>query len=228
MTPFPTPGRAQSLEGLIRLQGSATESLFGAAAVAYNLMVAAAAGDGVTLRAVSGHRTNAEQWALYIAKGPYHPTANPDGAAVPGTSNHERGKSVDISVVYASHLAWLRGNAARFLFRNDVATEPWHWTFTLDDMGVVRDGRLAVAPPELAPLLGADNADRPIAVLTRRGDTLASIARRYYGRGATGDLARALHRRNDHVPRPRARLPFRTPLLLPPTLLGRTRRVIDE
>lgn len=48
--------------------------------------------------------------------------------ARPGFSNHQAGTAVDISVNGAPlRLAYLRDNAHRFNFKNDVASEPWHW-----------------------------------------------------------------------------------------------------
>lgn len=58
-------------------------------------------------------------------------------AALPGTSVHGWALSVDLGVGEANanpsgqYLAWLRANAARYGFRNDVPTEVWHWSFLL-------------------------------------------------------------------------------------------------
>ena len=92
-------------------------------------MHAAAASQGVTLRVISGWRSYASQAALYRSKGAYNSQTNPTGAAAPGTSNHERGRSVDLDVNDPVTAQWLRTNAAGFGFVNDVSTEGWHWTF---------------------------------------------------------------------------------------------------
>jgi peptidoglycan hydrolase-like protein with peptidoglycan-binding domain/LysM repeat protein len=92
------------------------------AAAAYNRMAADAAAAGVNLYVTSAFRTNAEQAALYRDK--------PNLAAKPGHSNHEGGLSVDISVANNQKaLNWLRANAGKYGFREDVKNEPWHWTY---------------------------------------------------------------------------------------------------
>lgn len=54
-------------------------------------------------------------------------------AAQPGTSPHGWAISGDLSVnggnPSGEHLAWLREHAADYGFVNDVASEPWHWSF---------------------------------------------------------------------------------------------------
>ncbi|QGG97136.1 hypothetical protein GH723_14760 [Actinomarinicola tropica] len=49
-------------------------------------------------------------------------------AATPGTSNHGWGLSVDLDLNPASE-AWMKANAPRFGFVEDVPREPWHWTY---------------------------------------------------------------------------------------------------
>ena len=48
-------------------------------------------------------------------------------AATPGTSNHGLGISIDIAPTAIQ--AWLKRNAARFGWVNDVPSEPWHWSY---------------------------------------------------------------------------------------------------
>lgn len=61
------------------------------------------------------------------------PHASP--ASRPGASTHEIGESVDIDrrikkpEETAKIDAWLKTNAKRFGWVNDVKSEPWHWTF---------------------------------------------------------------------------------------------------
>ena len=47
--------------------------------------------------------------------------------ASPGHSNHGNGLAVDIHP--AAIQTWMKGNAARFGWVNDVPSEPWHWSY---------------------------------------------------------------------------------------------------
>lgn len=47
--------------------------------------------------------------------------------ASPGYSNHGNGVAVDIHP--GPIQAWMKGNAARFGWVNDVPSEPWHWSY---------------------------------------------------------------------------------------------------
>lgn len=59
----------------------------------------------------------------------------PRNAATPGTSNHGWALSCDFGVdednrdFNAEELAWMRANAPKYGFLNDVSWEPWHWTY---------------------------------------------------------------------------------------------------
>ncbi len=95
------------------------------AAGPYQAMIAAARKAGISLSNTSGYRTNAEQSALYRRYGSGR-------AARPGYSNHQQGLSMDIGGVsgYGTRAYnWLRANAGRFGFANDVPGEFWHWTY---------------------------------------------------------------------------------------------------
>jgi LAS superfamily LD-carboxypeptidase LdcB len=53
-------------------------------------------------------------------------------AAKPGYSNHQNGNSMDIGSVngYGTKaFNWLKNNADKYGFKNDVAGEFWHWTY---------------------------------------------------------------------------------------------------
>ncbi|HEY3506132.1 MAG TPA: D-alanyl-D-alanine carboxypeptidase family protein [Actinocatenispora sp.] len=97
--------------------------LWSGAAKAYRRMAQAARVDGVSLTVNSAYRTHAEQAALYQRY------LNHQGnlAAPPGSSNHGWGLSADINT--AGSLDWLRRNASRYGFFNDVPSESWHWTY---------------------------------------------------------------------------------------------------
>jgi hypothetical protein len=102
------------------------EKLSVVAAQHFRRMDAAARSEGVDLRVVDGYRTVAEQSRLYEL----YLRGRGNLAAAPGTSNHGWGLSVDLDVRGEEGASkWLRNNAARYGFFNDVTTEPWHWTY---------------------------------------------------------------------------------------------------
>lgn len=99
------------------------------AARAYNAMRAEAEAAGVVFKLNTSFRDNDFQrrlFAMYLAG-----TGNL--AARPGFSTHQQGRSVDLDtggLGRASKLyAWMAANATRYHFSNDVASEPWHWTY---------------------------------------------------------------------------------------------------
>lgn len=98
------------------------------AATSFNQMRRAALSEGVTIGARSAFRTNAEQAELYRR----YQNGTGNLAAPPGHSNHQGGISVDVqdaTTRSSSQYRWLRDNASRFGFVNDVPSEPWHWTY---------------------------------------------------------------------------------------------------
>lgn len=95
------------------------------AAAAMSAMVVAATAAGRPFRIIYSYRTFAVQeikWANYLAGG--------NLAAQPGTSNHGWAVACDLGGLSSSVLSWLRSNARRFGYVNDVPSEDWHWTFT--------------------------------------------------------------------------------------------------
>lgn len=101
------------------------------AADAYNAMAQAAARDGLNLVVNSAFRSRAEQARLYAM----YQAGTGNLAAPPGYSTHEGGLSADIDMKQQGRAAaayvWLAANARRFGFVNDVASEPWHWTYKI-------------------------------------------------------------------------------------------------
>ncbi|WP_229022863.1 M15 family metallopeptidase [Actinomarinicola tropica] len=95
------------------------------AAEAFTLLRSAASADGVSLGVISSYRDFATQQRLASEKGLY---SQGGLAAAPGTSNHGWGLSLDLDLD-ASGQAWMRDNAWRFGFVEDVPREPWHWTY---------------------------------------------------------------------------------------------------
>ena len=104
------------------------KSLRSDAALKFNQMKAAARRAGVTLSPVSGFRTMAQQRSLYAA----YRAGRGNLAARPGYSNHQGGRSVDVSTkgsYSSSAYRWLARNGRQYGFVNDVRGEPWHWTY---------------------------------------------------------------------------------------------------
>jgi hypothetical protein len=114
-----------------RIPASKTESigsgerLAPGAAGPFKDMRAAARKAGVSIGITDGYRSLADQQRLHRQLGPYNGSG---GAAVPGTSNHGWGLSVDLGL-NAKSTRWMGANASRFGFFNDVPGEPWHWTY---------------------------------------------------------------------------------------------------
>jgi len=97
-------------------------------------MVEAAAREGVTITVTSAFRTMAEQERLYTC---YLTKLCNNGnlAAKPGWSTHQSGRSVDlntgsgVTARLGKVYRWLASNASKYGFKNDVSSEPWHWTY---------------------------------------------------------------------------------------------------
>lgn len=102
------------------------ERLQAGAAAGFLAMREAAARDGVQLPVNDSYRSLQEQRDMAARKGLY---SQGGLAAQPGTSTHGLGRSVDLHLDQAAQ-SWMRTNGARFGYANDVAREPWHWTFT--------------------------------------------------------------------------------------------------
>jgi zinc D-Ala-D-Ala carboxypeptidase len=95
------------------------------AARAFRQMEAAARAEGVTFGVISSYRDVSTQERLVRDKGLYSAGGL---AAAPGTSNHGWGVSVDLDLDRRAQ-DWMRENGWRFGFVEDVAREPWHWTY---------------------------------------------------------------------------------------------------
>ena len=105
--------------------GGGDHRLWAPAAGAFRNMQAAAARDGVTIEVTDSYRSFDRQVDLAERKGLY---SQGGLAARPGTSNHGWGRSLDLDTGGGT-ADWLRANAARFGFHEDVPGEPWHWTY---------------------------------------------------------------------------------------------------
>jgi hypothetical protein len=124
------------------------------AARAYQVMVRAAAGDGVDLRPEAADQTFrplAVQRQIFEARYSVNGhggdcktckdlgfrcknTVDTITAACPGQSNHGLGLAVDIDdVKLGGRLAWLEANAKTFGFAWELVNEPWHICYTTGD-----------------------------------------------------------------------------------------------
>lgn len=99
--------------------------LWAPAARQYEQLAAAARRDGVTIGITDSYRSFDAQVDLAERKGLYK---NGGLAAVPGTSDHGWGRSLDLKLD-SNALAWMRENGAAYGFREDVPRESWHWTY---------------------------------------------------------------------------------------------------
>lgn len=108
--------------------GIGNHRLSSAAATAFTAMRADAATSGVEIGVTDSYRSLSQQVDVARRKGLY---SQGGLAAQPGTSNHGWGLSVDIDVNDRGQ-EWLRANGARYGFVEDVAREPWHWTYRPD------------------------------------------------------------------------------------------------
>lgn len=106
--------------------GDTGHRLWAPATRAYEQLSAAAARDGVTITITDSYRTYESQVELAERKGLY---SQGGLAAVPGTSDHGWGRSLDLGL-NAKALAWMRENAQAYGFEEDVPRESWHWTYS--------------------------------------------------------------------------------------------------
>jgi LAS superfamily LD-carboxypeptidase LdcB len=95
------------------------------AAAAFKAMAADARRDGVILSVSDSYRSLDEQAAMVERQGHY---GEGGLAAEPGTSAHGWGLAVDLDL-NGRATTWMRANAARYGFAEDVPREPWHWTY---------------------------------------------------------------------------------------------------
>lgn len=100
------------------------------AAESFKDMIADAAKEGYYIGVNHSYRTYYQQRVLKREKG--------ELAAKAGWSTHQMGRSVDLigtrRKIKGKHYRtilywWLKRNAPRYGFYNDVPREPWHWTY---------------------------------------------------------------------------------------------------
>lgn len=144
LAPGAEPKRVKNPRPLVRLSNG--RSLRRDAARAFERMSAAARQEGHWLWVISGYRTRREQRFLYER---YRMGLGPR-AARPGTSNHQIGIALDVSVggegspIYR----WLAANACRHGFRRTVPSEPWHWEYRPRSTRAPAPGQDCLGQPE--------------------------------------------------------------------------------
>jgi D-alanyl-D-alanine carboxypeptidase len=95
------------------------------AAASFRHMHADASAAGINIGVNDAYRTYDEQVDLAARKGLY---SQGGLAATPGKSNHGWGLAVDLELDSQAQ-AWMRENAHKYGFVEDVPREPWHWTY---------------------------------------------------------------------------------------------------
>ncbi|XVV14390.1 M15 family metallopeptidase [Actinoplanes sp. CA-131856] len=105
--------------------GSTRHKLWAPAAQGLNQMIADAKREGVTIGITDSYRPYEEQVDLARRKGLY---SQGGLAAKPGTSEHGWGMATDLDLDSKAQ-AWMRKNADRYGFSENVPREPWHWEF---------------------------------------------------------------------------------------------------
>jgi zinc D-Ala-D-Ala carboxypeptidase len=105
--------------------GDTGHRLWAPAAEQLTKLIADAKKDGVTIGITDSYRPYEEQVDLARRKGLY---SQGGLAAKPGTSEHGWGMATDLDL-NAKALSWMRANAEKYGFEENVPRESWHWAF---------------------------------------------------------------------------------------------------
>ncbi|MDT4991283.1 MAG: zinc D-Ala-D-Ala carboxypeptidase [Actinoplanes sp.] len=105
--------------------GATGQRLWAPAAEALTRLTVDAKAAGVTIGITDSYRSYAAQVDLAQRKGLY---SQGGLAARPGTSEHGWGLAADLDL-NGPALTWMRANAGRYGFDDDVARESWHWAY---------------------------------------------------------------------------------------------------
>nr|WP_296072829.1 M15 family metallopeptidase [uncultured Actinoplanes sp.] len=118
-------GNGRIPAGALEKVGNTRHKLWAPAAEQLTKMIADAEKDGVKIGITDSYRPYAEQVDLARRKGLY---SQGGLAAKPGTSEHGWGMATDLDL-NSKALSWMRQNAEKYGFVNNVARENWHWAF---------------------------------------------------------------------------------------------------
>ncbi|MBL7256381.1 M15 family metallopeptidase [Paractinoplanes lichenicola] len=105
--------------------GNTRHKLWAPAAEGLNRMINDAKREGVTIGITDSYRPYEEQVDLARRKGLY---SQGGLAAKPGTSEHGWGMATDLDLNSKAQ-TWMRANAEKYGFSENVPREPWHWEF---------------------------------------------------------------------------------------------------
>ena len=105
--------------------GDTNHKLWAPAAESLEKMLADAKRDGVKIGITDSYRPYEEQVDLARRKGLY---SQGGLAAKPGTSEHGWGMAVDLDL-NGKALSWMRANAEKYGFDENVPRESWHWAY---------------------------------------------------------------------------------------------------
>jgi len=108
--------------------GGTGHRLWAPAAEQLTKLIADAKRDGVTIGITDSYRSYDEQVDLARRKGLY---SQGGLAAKPGTSEHGWGMAADLDL-NAKALSWMRANAEKYGFDENVPRESWHWAFKVN------------------------------------------------------------------------------------------------
>ncbi|MBU2670542.1 M15 family metallopeptidase [Actinoplanes bogorensis] len=105
--------------------GDTRHKLWAPAADSLNSMIKDAKAQGVDIGITDSYRPYEEQVDLARRKGLY---SQGGLAAKPGTSEHGWGMATDLDL-NPKALSWMRDNAEKYGFINNVPRENWHWAY---------------------------------------------------------------------------------------------------
>ena len=118
-------GNGKIPPGALEQVGDTRHRLWAPAAESLTQMMADAKKDGVNIGITDSYRPYTEQVDLAKRKGLY---SQGGLAAKPGTSEHGWGMAADLDL-NGKALDWMKQNASRYGFVNNVSRESWHWAY---------------------------------------------------------------------------------------------------
>lgn len=118
-------GNGRIPAGALEKVGDTRHKLWAPAAESLTKMIADAEKDGVKIGITDSYRPYTEQVDLARRKGLY---SQGGLAAKPGTSEHGWGMATDLDL-NSKALSWMKQNADKYGFVNNVARENWHWAY---------------------------------------------------------------------------------------------------
>ncbi|WP_306214601.1 M15 family metallopeptidase [Actinoplanes sp. RD1] len=118
-------GNGKIPAGALEKVGNTGHKLWAPAAENLNRMIQDAKAQGVSIGITDSYRPYEEQVDLARRKGLY---SQGGLAAKPGTSEHGWGMATDLDL-NGKALKWMRANADKYGFVENVPRESWHWAY---------------------------------------------------------------------------------------------------